>query len=92
LSPCPIGLLADHTPPARHTRRAMGNNLAPASFSELVQFAQMAAKSQLVPKEYRNQPEDRTPAALFQCAARLIIDVAPRTSIVRSSRLPALVI
>ncbi len=32
--------------------------LAPASFSELVQFAQMAAKSQLVPKEYRNQPED----------------------------------
>ena len=36
----------------------MGNNLAPASFSELVQFAQMAAKSQLVPKEYRNQPED----------------------------------
>jgi hypothetical protein len=36
----------------------MGNNLAPASFSELVQFAQMAAKSQLVPKEYRNQTED----------------------------------
>ena len=36
----------------------MGNDLAPASFSELVQFAQMAAKSQLVPKEYRNQPED----------------------------------
>ena len=32
--------------------------LTPASFSELVQFAQMAAKSQLVPKEYRNQPED----------------------------------
>jgi hypothetical protein len=32
--------------------------LAPTSFSELVQFAQMAAKSQLVPKEYRNQPED----------------------------------
>jgi hypothetical protein len=32
--------------------------LAPASFGELVQFAQMAAKSQLVPKEYRNQPED----------------------------------
>ena len=32
--------------------------LAPASFSELVQFAQMAAKSQLVPKDYRNQPED----------------------------------
>jgi hypothetical protein len=32
--------------------------LAPASFSELVQFAPMAAKSQLVPKEYRNQPED----------------------------------
>jgi hypothetical protein len=36
----------------------MGNNLAPASFSELVRFAQMAAKSQLVPKEYRNQTED----------------------------------
>jgi len=32
--------------------------LAPASFSELVQFAEMAAKSQLVPKEYRNQPAD----------------------------------
>jgi hypothetical protein len=36
----------------------MGNHLAPASFSELVQFAQMAAKSQLVPKKYRNQTED----------------------------------
>ena len=32
--------------------------LAPASFSELVQFAQMAAKSQLVPKDYRNHPAD----------------------------------
>ena len=31
---------------------------APATLSELVQLAQMAAKSQLVPKEYRNQPED----------------------------------
>jgi len=32
--------------------------LAPASFSELVQFAQMAAKSQLVPKDYRDNPAD----------------------------------
>lgn len=32
--------------------------LTPATFGELVQFAQMAAKSQLVPKEYRDQPED----------------------------------
>src|ERR1700730_4189801 len=37
-------------------------------------------------------PLSQTPAALFQCGARLIIDVAPRTSIVRISRLPALVI
>ncbi len=32
--------------------------LAPTSFSELVQFSELAAKSQLVPKEYRNQPAD----------------------------------
>ena len=44
----------------RNGARVQGvrQDLAPASFSELVQFAQMAAKSQLVPKEYRNQPED----------------------------------
>ena len=34
----------------------MGNNLAPASFSELVQLAQMAAKSQLVPVLSRLAP------------------------------------
>ncbi len=32
--------------------------LAPTSFGELVQFSELAAKSQLVPKEYRNQPAD----------------------------------
>ena len=32
--------------------------LAPATFGELVQFAQMAAKSQLVPKDYRDHPAD----------------------------------
>ncbi len=32
--------------------------LAPATFGELVQFAQMAAKSQLVPKDYRDNPAD----------------------------------
>ena len=44
----------------RNGARVQGvrQDLAPASFTELVQFAQMAAKSQLVPKEYRNQPED----------------------------------
>lgn len=32
--------------------------LAPTSFAELLQFAQMAAKSQLVPRDYRGRPED----------------------------------
>jgi hypothetical protein len=44
----------------RNGARVQGvrQDLAPASFTKLVQFAQMAAKSQLVPKEYRHQPED----------------------------------
>jgi hypothetical protein len=37
---------------------AATNLLAPATFAELVQFAELAAKSQLVPKDYRNNPAD----------------------------------
>jgi RecT family len=32
--------------------------LAPANFNELVEFAEIAARSQLVPKDYRGHPED----------------------------------
>jgi hypothetical protein len=32
--------------------------LAPATFAELMEFAQMAARSQLVPPDYRHHPED----------------------------------
>jgi hypothetical protein len=32
--------------------------LAPANFTELVEFAKIAARSQFVPKDYRNHPED----------------------------------
>ncbi|MFL5281336.1 MAG: hypothetical protein ACJ8AW_10135 [Rhodopila sp.] len=32
--------------------------LAPATFGELVEFAQIAARSQFVPKDYRGHPED----------------------------------
>lgn len=39
------------TPPAPST-------LAPANFTELVEFAAIAARSQFVPKDYRNHPED----------------------------------
>src|SRR5260221_11535923 len=37
-------------------------------------------------------PLVQAPAALFQCGARYTIEVAPRTSDLRISRLPALVI
>src|SRR3954451_1314137 len=39
-----------------------------------------------------NSPRAHAPAAPFHCAARYTIDVAPSTSRVRISRLPALVI
>jgi hypothetical protein len=34
------------------------STLAPANFTELVEFAEIAARSQFVPKDYRNHPED----------------------------------
>src|SRR3954471_2678711 len=34
------------------------STLAPANFTELVEFAEIAARSQFVPKDYRNRPED----------------------------------
>ena len=34
------------------------STLAPANFTELVKFAEIAARSQFVPKDYRNHPED----------------------------------
>ncbi len=34
------------------------STLAPATFGELVEFAEIAARSQFVPKDYRNHPED----------------------------------
>jgi hypothetical protein len=34
------------------------STLAPATFAELVEFAAIAARSQFVPKDYRNHPED----------------------------------
>ena len=39
------------TPPAPST-------VAPATFGELVEFAEIAARSNLVPKDYRGRPED----------------------------------
>lgn len=39
------------TPPAPST-------VAPATFGELVEFAEIAARSNLVPKDYRGCPED----------------------------------
>jgi len=49
--PAPMSLPTSPSPTATPV-------LAPTSFSELVQFSELAAKSQLVPKEYRNQPAD----------------------------------
>jgi hypothetical protein len=43
------------TPP---TPPAAQSTLAPANFGELVEFAAIAARSQLVPKDYRGRPED----------------------------------
>ncbi len=37
---------------------AAPSTLAPATFGELVEFAEIAARSQFVPKDYRNHPED----------------------------------
>ena len=44
--------------PAPPPRPAMGMVLRPQSFPELVQFAQMAAKSQMVPKDFVGKPEN----------------------------------
>ena len=44
--------------PATTPRPAMGMVLRPQSFAELVQFAQMAAKSQMVPKDFVGKPEN----------------------------------
>ena len=43
-------------PPAQSTPTP--STLAPATFGELVEFAEIAARSQFVPKDYRNHPED----------------------------------
>lgn len=43
---------------ATQSRPAMGMVLRPQTFSELNQFAAMAAKSQLVPKDYQGKPEN----------------------------------
>lgn len=34
------------------------STLAPANFTELVEFAEIAARSQFVPRDYRGRPED----------------------------------
>jgi RecT family len=47
-APAPV----DAPPPAT------SSVLAPATFAELVEFAEIAARSQLVPKDYRGHPED----------------------------------
>ena len=44
-------VVAPTTPPVSST-------LAPANFTELVEFAEIAARSQFVPRDYRNHPED----------------------------------
>lgn len=41
------------------------SSLAPATFGELVEFAEIAARSQFVPKDYRNHPEDILLAVQF---------------------------
>ena len=45
------------TPATAPTVLALAS-LAPTTFAELVEFARLAARSQLVPQDYRNHPED----------------------------------
>src|SRR6201996_1735838 len=47
-------------PPATPTASTVtpSTTLAPANFTELVKFAEINARSQFVPKDFRNHPED----------------------------------
>lgn len=42
----------------KHTPQPMGMVLRPQTFGELMQFAGMAAKSQMVPRDYQGKPEN----------------------------------
>jgi hypothetical protein len=53
-APSPVEI----TPPAPAPAALVPATLAPATFAELVEFAQLAARSRLVPQDYRNHPED----------------------------------
>src|SRR3954451_6103262 len=70
-APTPVSSTAATPPsatPAPTHSAALGSaptTLAPATFSELVKFAEIAARSQFVPANYRGHPEDILLAVQF---------------------------